>query len=253
VVEGVGHRWPRERYQLAARHLARFNGAYATGRKTVSHPWLSRSPLRDAVTEMAPVVARIRDARDNPFVARAVSAESAAALLALLEKIGPWLDRLDRMPQTVCHWDAHRADLLSRGNENGVMDTVAIDWAGLGWGPFGSELSKLLSQTVNFFGLSVDALPALDGELFEHYVEGLKETGWSGDERVVRFGYTAASATRLLVRTATAIELAFNERARTAFERAAGLEFASLADTFKGALPYYLSLVDEAGRLANLV
>ncbi|MEP7308334.1 MAG: hypothetical protein ABJA98_22760 [Acidobacteriota bacterium] len=253
VSDDLGRVWRRERYQLAARHLARFNVAYLAGRTSVCYPWLSRSPLREAVGEMSRTVARIGDARDHPIVARAVSPESAKALLALLDKSGRWLDRLDRMPQAICHWDAHRANLLSRTNQNGVVETVAIDWAGLGWGPVGSELSKLLSQTVNFFGLDVEALPTLDGELFHHYVDGLREAGWSGDARVVRFGYTAAAAMRLIVRMATAIELAFDDHARTAFERSAGLDFATLADRFKSTLPYYLSLVDEADRLADLV
>ena len=253
IVEGIGRQWPLERYMLAARHLARFNCAYVAGQTPVAYPWLSRSPFREVVREMSPGVARIRDARDNRYVAQAVSPESAAALLTLLDMTGSWLDALDRLPQTICHWDAHRANLMSRTRANGDVETVAIDWAGAGWGPIGSELSKLLSQTVIFFGLSPDALPALDAQLFEHYMAGLREAGWTGDERIVRFGYTASSAMRLIVRTATALELAFNDRKRAGYERATGVEFGTLAETFSRTLPYYLSLVDEAGRLSVVV
>lgn len=253
IAEGIGREWPLDRYMLAARHLGRFNGSYGAGRTDIAYPWLSRSPFRDVVHEMSPGVARIRDARDNPYVARAVTPESAAALLALLDNSGQWLDVLDQMPQTICHWDAHRANLMSRTTAAGEIETVAIDWAGLGWGPIGSELSKLLSQTVNFFGLSADALPALDARIFEHYLEGLRDAGWQGDERVVRFGYTAASAMRLIVRTATALELAFDDRKRAGYERAAGVDFGVLADTFSRTLPYYLSLAGEARRLAGSI
>ncbi len=253
IVEGIGRQWPLERYMLAARHLAQFNGAYVAGETPVAYSWLSRSPFREVVGEMSPGVARIRGARDNRYVAQAVSPESAAALLALLDMTGPWLDALDRLPQTLCHWDAHRANLMSRTTVDGVVETVAIDWAGVGWGPIGSELSKLLSQTVNFFGVSPDDLPALDTRLFEHYMAGVREAGWTGDERIVRFGYTASSAMRLIVRTATALELAFDDRKRAGYERATGVEFGALAGTFSRTLPYYLSLVDEAGRLAVVV
>ena len=249
VVDTIGREWPVERYLLAARHLGRFNAASPATR--VSYPWLSRSPLGDAVAEMSAGVARLCDARDNAFVAQAISPDAAAALHALPSKLPPWLARLDALPQTICHWDAHRANLISLEGADGANETVAIDWAGVGWGPAGAELSKLLSQTVNFFGLSADALPALDARLFDHYVTGLKDEGWRGDERDVRFAYTAASAARLVVRTATAVELALNPRARAGFERAAGLPFAALAGKFKGTLPYYLSLVDEAERLAG--
>lgn len=252
VVEGIGRQWPLERYMLAARHLGRFNGSYVAGRTPVTYPWLSRSPFREVVREVSPGVARIRDARDNRYVAQAVSPESAAALLTLLDMAGRWLDALDRLPQTICHWDAHRANLISRTTGQDV-ETVAIDWAGVGWGPIGSELSKLLSQTVNFFGMSAAALPALDAQLFDHYTAGLREAGWTGEARVARFGYTASSAMRLIVRTATALELAFDDRKRAGYERATGVEFGALAETFSRTLPYYLSLVDEAGRLAAVM
>ncbi len=250
VVDGIGREWPRERYLLAARHLGQFNGAHLA-RGSASFPWLSRSPLRQAFLEMAPGVARLAEARDNPFVAQAISPEATDTLIALLGKTGAWLDRLDQLPQTVCHWDAHRANLISHTRTDGTVETVAIDWAGVGWGPLGSEMSKFLSQTVNFYGMSAEGLPALDLELFEAYVAGLRHTGWSGDEGPVRFGHVAASAVRVIVRTSTAIELACNERARQAFERAAGQSFETLAGRFSATMPYYLSLVDEAGRLAD--
>jgi hypothetical protein len=102
---------------------------------------------------------------------------------------------------------------------------------------------------VNFFGLDAAALPALDAALFEHYLEGLGEAGWRGDRRAVRFGYTAACAMRLIVRTASALQLVFDDRARASFERATGQPFAALARRFAQTLPYYLSLVDETDRL----
>ncbi|MBA3949634.1 MAG: phosphotransferase [Acidobacteria bacterium] len=200
---------------------------------------------------MSPSLARLADARDNGFIAQAISPDAAASLLGLPSALPGWLARLDALPQTICHWDAHRANLVSREGESGGVETIALDWAGVGWGAAGTELSKLLSQTVNFFGLAPEALPALDARLFEHYVRGLKDEGWRGDERDVRFAYTAASAARLVVRTASAVELALNPQARAGFEKAAGLPFAGLAAKFRDVLPYYLSLVDEADRLAG--
>jgi hypothetical protein len=253
IVDEIGREWPAERYSLAARHLAQFNAAYPASRGDLSHAWLSRSPLRNIVSEVSGAVERVFDMLGNPFVAQAISPVSAAALVALLRDSAAWLDALDRVPQALCHWDAHRANLFSRTAEDGGIETVAIDWAGVGWGPIGSDLSRLLSTTVNFFGMHVDTLPALDAALFEQYLEGLRESGWEGDHRIVRFGYTATSAIRLLDRTAKALHLASDVQARGAFERAAGLPFGSIAEKFRLTLPHYLSHADEARRLANLV
>jgi hypothetical protein len=253
VVDEIGREWPAERYMLAARHLGQFNGAYRPDLGTPSRVWFSRSPLRDIVREMSPAVERVYELLDNAFVAQAIPPASAAALLALLRDSAGWLNALDRVPQVLCHWDAHRANLFSRTSGDGTVETVLIDWAGLGWGPVGSELPRLLSTTVNFFGLDASALPPLDAELFEQYLKGLREAGWDGDRRIVRFGYTASSAIRLVDRTAKALHLAIDDRARSAFERAAGLPFRSLAEKFGQTLPHYLSHVDEARRLADHV
>lgn len=153
----------------------------------------------------------------------------------------------------LCHWDAHLANLLSRTGASGQVETVAIDWAGIGWGLAGADLSHLLSQAVNFFGLDPSALPDLDEALFEHYLAGLREAGWEGDSRLVHFAYVAASAMRLIVRMATAIQVAVDDHARASFERAAGLPFAALVGKFGRTLPYYLSHMDEARRLVDLI
>ena len=222
IVDNIGREWPVQRYTQAARHLGRFNAAHLAEHSGFSHAWLSRSPLRDAVRQVSPGVQRLPEALGNAFVAQAVSPSSAAALAVLLQESEALLDVLDLMPQSICHWDAHRANLFSRMTTEGEEETVAIDWAGVGWGPLGSELSKLLSQTVNFFGLDPRTLSALDAELFERYLEGLRETGWQGDRRAVRFGYTAASAMRLIVRVASALRLAADDQAPRIFRASGG-------------------------------
>lgn len=250
IVDDIGREWPPARYMLAARHLGAFNAAHAGG-AAPSYPWLSRPPLREAVRQSAPAVALgLVRVDDNPMLAQAISTQSAAALLTLQRRSESLLDALDRLPQTLCHWDVHRANLFSRSDAGGQVRTVAIDWAGLGWGPLGADMSKILSQTVNFFGLDAAALPALDAALFDHYLDGLRDAGWRGDARDVRLGYTAASALRLILRTASALHLIADERGRASFERAAGQPFAVLARSFAQTLPYYLSLADEAARLS---
>jgi hypothetical protein len=76
----------------------------------------------------------------------------------------------------------------------------------------------------------------------------LRDAGWSGDAGTVRFGYAASAAARLIVRTASALQLALDDRARAGFERATGRSFGVLAESFKATLPYYLSLAAEAAR-----
>ena len=55
------------------------------------------------------------------------------------------LDALGRLPQTLCHHDAFRRDLVAHGDR-----IVALDWAFVGRGPVGAEISPLVSATLTF-------------------------------------------------------------------------------------------------------
>lgn len=246
----IGRHWPRDRYLLAARHLGHFNAASPSGDRS-PQPWLSRSPLRDAAAELAPDVARLREARQPPLVRQAITPAAARALLRIAGTIEDRLAALDRLPQLLCHWDAHRANLTSSTGDRGTIETIALDWANLGWGPAGAELSQLLAKTVDVLRLRPDELPALDAGLFAHYVDGLRDGGWQGEIADVRFGHAASASARLLARTASVVHLASNDRARAGYERAAGQSFGVLADGFKATLPYYLSLAEEAASLSG--
>lgn len=244
----IGRQWPRDRYLLAARHLGHFNAA--SGVRS-PQPWLSRSPLCDAAAELAPDVARLREARQPPLVSQAITPAAARAVLRIAGTIEERLAALDRLPQLLCHWNAHRANLTSGTVDGGTIETIALDWASLGWGPAGAELSQLLAKTADVLRLRPDELPALDAGLFAHYVDGLRDGGWQGEIAHVRLAYAASASARLLARTASVLHLARHDRARAGYERATGQSFAVLADGFKATLPYYLSLSEEAAGLGG--
>lgn len=252
LVDCIGLAWPASRYVSVARDVGRFGGIPRAG-DLAACPWLSRSPLRETVRQFSPTVAAIRDARQEPQVANAISEVSANELLDLLEHVPSWLAALDRLPQVLCHWDVQRVNLFSRTVASGAMETVAIDWGGVGWGPRGVDLSHLFSQAVLFFNLDPKVLPDLDRDVFADYLTGLRESGWAGKPEVVRFAYTAASSMRLIILVATAIRVVGDVRARVVFERASSLSLPALIEKFRLELEYYLSHVQEAKRLARFV
>ena len=195
IVDRYGSRWPVAAYGAAARHLGRFNGAYLAGRPLPDQPWLSRDYLRPRAERNAPSWDRFAAWRGHPNIRRAWPGDLIDRVHRLWQERHRFLDALDRLPRTFCHNDADRRNLFARRAPDGTDETVAIDWAFAGIGAVGEDLPSLIVASA-FRGLDIDLpdLPGLSRRCFDGYLAGLKEAGWTGDDQVVRFGYSAALA-----------------------------------------------------------
>jgi hypothetical protein len=80
ITDTRGPRWPLSCYGRAARHLGRFNGAYAMGRSLPNASWLSAGWLRATLAWSAPVIAQFPTVLDHPLMRRAYPAAVAADL-----------------------------------------------------------------------------------------------------------------------------------------------------------------------------
>ena len=188
---GDGARWDIARYALAARHLGRFNGAFPEG--TFDAPWLTRRWLSTWL--LTGFGSRAQLVLDNdavwahPDVREGFAPDARERLQWRWAGRKALLDRLLARPHTLCHLDAFRKNLFDRGGE-----TVAIDWSYVGLAPIGAEVGHLVMGSVAFAEHGHDT-PALARASLDAYVDGLRESGWRGDERDVREGF-ALSAIR---------------------------------------------------------
>jgi hypothetical protein len=106
------------------------------------------------------------------------------------------LATLERLPQTFCHMDAYRPNLVIRRAAKGADQTVAIDWVFAGRGAVGEEIANLLAASLIWLEYDAAEAKSLDEAVFSNYLNGLGEAGWQGDSRLVRLGHTAACALR---------------------------------------------------------
>ena len=196
VGDETGSQWPLEQYGLVARHLGQFNGAYLVDPPLPDWPWLSSKWLRQVIENSAPAIPLLRDSLDHALIRRWMSGDGADRYFRLWEERGVYLDALDRLPQTLCHFDIFRRNLFARRTAGGDPQTVAIDWAFAGKGALGEELVPLVLASVMFFEVGLDQAQALEEIAFEGYLEGLRDAGWQGDPRQVRLGYAAAASLR---------------------------------------------------------
>ncbi len=247
------HRWTLRRDGLAARHLGQLNGAYLAGRPLPAFRWLTDgSPVRFWGDWFAPCFARYPELRGHPYVLRQWPGDVADRTLRLFAERRTLLDALDRLPRTFCHKDAFRRNLLARLREDGQEETVAVDWAFVGIGVLGEELAPMVAASAQFFEVEPEHLRELDGTVFDGYLAGLRDAGWTGDARLPRFGYSAASALRYGL-DAAGLLVAGDEGFRAVWERGTEHLFEEILDRRAELQRYLLDLADEARDLLPLV
>jgi hypothetical protein len=251
VTDTCGPRWPLSCYGRAARHLGRFNGAYLAGRPVPAHSCLSKGWLRLWVVRNAPAIARLHGYREHPLVRRAYPAPIAAGLLRLWAEREMFLAALASLPQTFCHMDAWRRNLLVRSVE-GRDQLVAIDWAFTGCGALGEELAPLVGASL-YFERELSAAQELDETAFAGYIDGLREAGWRGDPRVVRLGYTAALGLRYGPGiTIEVLRRVLDARHHVGTEQADGESIEERCDRIAGWFSVILDRADEARELIGV-
>jgi hypothetical protein len=213
--------WTADRYHVAARHLGQFNGGYVAGRDLPTNEWLSSRWLQSwfgSIEAENPQVLEDDAVWDHPLVRAAFPAGSREELRrARMEHVARET-LLDVLPQTLCHLDAFRANLLSRLAAVGGPETVAVDWSFVGIAPLGADASQLVTASVLDRGERLE-LAVIDAGVWEGYLVGLADQGWRGDERVVRAGYLAADLVRWLFTGLRALMGAVDESARVLVEQ----------------------------------
>ncbi len=186
--------WPLERYGLAARHLGHFNGVYLTGRPLPPETWWGGPDLRQRLALAEPGIHELPHLRYHPLFAELLIGDRVERILHLWSERERLLTGLERLPQTLCHRDVFRRNLLARQGADGREQTVVLDWATTGPGALGEELVPLFATTLSFVAVPLERIAELDALIFAGYIAGLREAGWQGDERLVRFGFTALAA-----------------------------------------------------------
>ncbi len=245
--------WPAMCYGLAARHFGQWQGPYLADQPLPVAPWLQSGWLRSWVEhfEFLENYLSLPEFWDHPLVHAAFPVPVVDRLLRLWADRQEWMDILDRMPITLCHFDIWRPNLLACTNPGGNVQTVALDWQCMGLGPAGEVGNLLLTALMTLEITSLDA-KVLDAAIWESYLQGLQESGWNGDPQQVRFCYTAYPALRwgLVFPMLMILPYVLNESKRAEAEAKYGQSIEELLSQWANALYVLLDLGDEARGLA---
>ena len=257
IVDTSTARWTLDRYGTVARQLGRFNGAYLAGRPLPGGEWLSQGWLRSWVTQVvAMIVGYMREPGpwEHPLVQNAFPRPVRERLFDVWNDHEVLLGRLERLPRTFCHLDAYRSNLMIRRGTDGRDETVAVDWAFTGIAALGEELAPLVVASMLLAHVPVAEAARLEEITFDAYLAGLSDAGWTGDPRLVRYGYTAAAALRYgFLSAADILRATFDAGQAAVAERQQRRPFTEiLAD--RAELTYFLlDRADEARGLAHVL
>lgn len=195
--------WTVTRYAETARRLGAWQGQYLRGKPLPKAEWLTPSTWnRDFVEENRGSIELLQRSLDEPWVSYAYPPVKLSEMLWAWQEREVFYRILERLPQVFCHRDLFGRNLMERkGNGAGQSETVLIDWAYAGIGALGEELVPLVQATYLWGEVRRGSYQELEKAVFSGYVEGLQESGWRGDPRLVRLGYAAASALRYSIGT----------------------------------------------------
>lgn len=192
--------WSVERFGLAAQHLGQTQGAFAAGTPLRDQPWLSREWLSYWIFSDEQS-ARLDIATDatawrHPLVAELFPQSAADDVLHLWQDRDAFRTAIARVPRTLCHFDCWPSNMFSRLADDEHDETVLIDWSMAGHGVLGEDIANLVMDSNWMMPVDSALLPALEHNVVEGYLQGLRDAGWRGDERIVRGSYAAVAALR---------------------------------------------------------
>lgn len=179
-------RWTIDDYAFAARQLGFWNGTYACGAPPPDDPWFTRQPYHSWYTETNPEVDFA-----FPLNQKYIRGE----LRQRYDRL--WSDRetfyrvLETLPQIFSYMDSQRRNLFIRKGSAGQDELVVVDWAICGYAPLGAELYGLIGMSVALMEFPATEVTQLDKAAFVSYLQGLVESGWSGNPDAVRLAYAA--------------------------------------------------------------
>ncbi len=185
----ISRPWVLDDYAFAAHQLGTWNGRCIQEMPPLTEPWLARQHYRSFFS---------RSNREQdwlfPLHQKYISTDTRNRCERLWEESKMFYNVIEALPQTFSHFDSQRRNLFIRRGVHGQDELVLVDWAICGLGPLGAELESLVGRSSGLNNWPTSAMPELDTAAFGSYLKGLRQAGWSGEEKHIRLGYVACLA-----------------------------------------------------------
>lgn len=243
LTEAKGPPFSLDEIAQIARHFGEWNGRQAAQPPTLNFP-VGRDcyVMRFRGWDHATFLKRLRELETHPAVRamyRHHSLDMAATFVGLMERL---LERSATQPHSLAFGDCSAGNLFCLPGE-----TVAIDWASLTDDPLGVDGGCSVGSCTTW-GTGYAEVVTHERELFEHYLAGLRSSGWRFDTRDVRraaFGHLGHYLTNLL----TMPVIVADGMHRTFLEKRFGMPLEAMPERGVAAIDAMPSYIDELREL----
>jgi hypothetical protein len=213
------HPWTWSDYREAAYRLGQWQGQTLTAQSLSdqSHAnlsWLSQNWLAGwtdgALSYLYDTIVGLHGWQ-HPALLGHFAPDVLTQVQQLWAKRTSLLAQLAALPQTLCHLDAYRANMVWRNN-----DLMLLDWANVGQAALGEELAAFVGATLWFDHVPLAQAETLETAAFDGYLAGIHAGGWDGDASQVWQAYRCHMPLRyahnsLFNMLRTAVEPGFGE------------------------------------------
>ncbi|MBI4307075.1 MAG: hypothetical protein HY678_12215 [Chloroflexi bacterium] len=239
--------WPSGDYYDTARHLGQFNGNW-TGLAD-GQTWL----LKDAFQARfgRPDTSILDGLPPDSPTTRSMSPKGLERVKSVWQESAPIYAALPGIPSHLCHTDAHAKNMSRVPNSDGRIETVAFDWATVGYGLLGMDPANLLVSGLRWLEIDSERARTLEPGVFAAYVEGLDEAGWAGDVDLARFGFALTISLTGVSMCLNPVRWGSNPRTRELAEQLLGIPFDDLVRRWAEPMDFYFSFHEEAKSLAR--
>ncbi len=211
--------WAWADYSEAAYRLGQWQGETLTSQllsdqSCSNFPWLSQNWLAGwtdgALTFIYDMIAGM-NGWQHPLLTGHFTADELAQLPQLWEERHALLAHLAAQPQTLCHLDAYRANMVWQDNE-----LLLLDWANVGQAALGEEMAAFVGAALWFNHVPLAEAERLETAVFAGYLAGLRAGGWDGEAAHVWQAYRCHMPLRYALNSVfnmlrTAVEPGFAE------------------------------------------
>jgi len=245
--------WLPEHYLQAAQHVGQLNGRWAEP-ALPDWPWLNPNGLREKyrAPNHARTFERLPALAPIPVAGRTLPADVVQGLLALWQSSDELFTKVEESCKCLCHRDYHPKNLFPMPDTGAGSYTIAIDWGQAGIEYLGADIGLLLGSPIKWMELSLDQAAALIEPIFDAYLDGLAEAGWSGNEDAVRLTYLTCLGTGEASRVAWLTSLMIDHPERNAgIERSLQRPIEQIFDRWVEAFRFFLAHHDRALQLAR--
>jgi thiamine kinase-like enzyme len=188
--------YTKEQFDYIAEQLGRFNGTYLTGKKIPDEKWICRNWLKSWTTSSkiyAPNPAKYINQLHN---------DNERSIWTWFQDFTDQIDRslrsLNSLPRVLAHQDLSQMNMLLTQSDTDGGRLILIDWQFMSISGIGEDLGKMFGVNMSLGVFPNHRYEEYKESLFQNYIEGLKDSGWQGDESLARYGYCLGTALRCI-------------------------------------------------------